>query len=301
MRARGWRAIVLTQGMTNPGAVIRAVEEHTATGLSAVPTSIAMLMKLFRDRLGESLSSIRYLEVGSAPMRMDHKLQLIDLLPQARICMHYGLTEAARSAFIEFHSDRDHLDSIGKPTPNVDIRVLDYSGQMQPDGEIGRLAVRGDVVAQSYWQDQALDDAARQGDWFVTGDLGYRDQDGYLYLTDRESDIINASGHKVAPSEVESELLNIPGIADCACVGETESTGVLGEQVVAYLVRDDEGDASPTDAEIKTILRAQVEQHAMPRHFRWIDAIPRTNSGKILRRELRSISDTGAAVATEQT
>ena len=136
-----------------------------------------------RDRLGDAREHLRYIEIGSAAMPLETKRKLMDLLPQTRICHHYGLTEASRAAFLEYHADRDHLASIGRPSPNVEMAVRDDDGRDLPDGQEGEIAVRGGMVMQQYWKQPELTRDALRGGWLRTGDRGYRDADGYYYLT----------------------------------------------------------------------------------------------------------------------
>src|SRR5262245_31979499 len=125
-------AVILTDGLMFPKKLFAAIHKWKATGFAFVPAGWAMLTRLTGEKLADFSHQLRYIEIGSAPMARDQKLRLMQLFPLTKICMHYGLTEASRSAFIEFHESSDHLDSIGKPAPNVDIRILDPEGRELP-------------------------------------------------------------------------------------------------------------------------------------------------------------------------
>ena len=133
-------------------------------------------------------------------MPREHMERLMHLLPSTRLCMHYGLTEASRSAFTEFHEWRERLDSIGRATPGVELRVVDESGVERPSGERGKIVVRGETLLSGYWEDPELTETAFLDGWLVTGDLGRREADGALYLEGREKDMINVGGREVSPS-----------------------------------------------------------------------------------------------------
>ena len=110
------------------------MHDWKATGFCSVPAGFALMLKLSGDKLGEYSAQLKYIEIGSAPMPLETKRKLMELLPKTRICMHYGLTEASRSCFIEFNSENDKLDSVGRPSPNVDVRICDSNHNVLPNG-----------------------------------------------------------------------------------------------------------------------------------------------------------------------
>ncbi len=280
-------AVVLAEGFLFPAKIFRALSDWKATGLVAVPAGFALLFRLSGDKLGEYAGQLRYIEIGSAPMPQADKERLMRLLPSTRICMHYGLTEASRSAFIEFHESRDRLGTIGKASPNVSISIRDERGQELPTGETGELCVRGGMVMREYWNAPEETRNAHWGDWLRTGDLARVDEEGYLYLTGRAKDMINVGGIKVAPREVEEVLRKHARIEDAACVGIPDPQGLSGEAVKAFLVPTappPSGD--PPVQELVELVRQELEAAAVPVAFEWVDSIPKTSSGKVQRRRL---------------
>ena len=159
-----------------------------------------------QDRLADARDHLRYVEIGSAPMPIETKLKLMELLPRTRICHHYGLTEASRAAFIEYHRERHKLATIGRPAPNVEIAVHDDQDRPLPTGRQGELVVRGGMVMKEYWKQPELTRQVLRGGWLRTGDHGFQDADGYLYLLGRDSDCVNVAGLKVNPEEIEQHL-----------------------------------------------------------------------------------------------
>jgi long-chain acyl-CoA synthetase len=276
--------VILVEGLTFPGQIFQGIERWNATGLASVPAGFGLLLRLSKNRLGRYADQLRYIEIGSAPMPLEHKRMLMELLPQTRICMHYGLTEASRAAFIEFHESVNKLESIGKAAPNVEIKIVgeDLDNELPPLAQ-GRILVRGEMVMHGYWDDPKQQQEVLHGAWLYTGDYGYRDADGYLYLVAREKELINIGGRKVAPSSIEDVLLGHSSVCGCACIGIPDPKGITGEAVKAFLVLESDCANPPDDAELIGFLRGKLEPYMVPVEFCWVKSIPMTFSGKIQR------------------
>lgn len=205
--------------------------------------------------------------------------------------MHYGLTEASRSAFIEFHESKDRLDSVGRPTPNVEMRLIDEEGREVGPRRIGRIQIGGEHVMGGYWMADAGE--RLQGTWLGTGDLGYRDEDGYLYLCGREDDVINIGGRKVHPTEIEQALLGHERIGDAICVGIPHP--LTGEAVRALLVAKAGHIELPSAEALGEFLRGRLEQYKIPVAFEWVSSIPRNASGKVERKAVGGLPGRPAA------
>jgi long-chain acyl-CoA synthetase len=280
-------AVVLSEGFLFPAKIFQALSDWKATGLVAVPAGFALLFRLSGDKLGEYAEQLRYVEIGSAPMPQADKERLMRLLPSTRICMHYGLTEASRSAFIEFHESSNELGTIGKASPNVSITIRDQNGEELPTGETGELCVRGGMVMHAYWDAPEETRNAHWGDWLRTGDLAYVNDEGYLHLAGRAKDMINVGGIKVAPKEVEDVLRKHPLVEDVACVGIPDPQGLSGEAVKAFLVAPGTPPpGGPPVQELVELARQHLEAAAVPVAFEWVEEIPKTSSGKVQRRRL---------------
>lgn len=285
--------LVLVPGLANPAKVSAAMLQHRASGFASVPTGIAILLQDEGRILAPFADQLEYVEIGSSPMPIEHKKLLMRLLPKTRICMHYGLTEASRSAYISFHDDKDKLDSIGRPSRGVEMRVtaipdedaVDAQGDVQ-----GQIEIRGGHLMSEYWQDPDLTEKTMHGGWLRTGDIGRRDEDGYFYLSTRISDIINVGGRKVSPNEIEDTLLKHPAIEECVCLGIPDPQGLSGQIIVVYLVGRPGAGALPAFSELAKLLRQGLEPHKIPRQFHWIEQIPKSGSGKVLRQQLRDSS-----------
>lgn len=273
---------VLLQGLSRLGDFFKRLDEG-ATAFSAVPTGISLILKLSGEKIGNYRNQIKYVEIGSAPMDLDQKKKLMDLLPDTRLCMHYGLTEASRSAFIEFHTHKKKLGSVGLPAPDVEIKI-----KRDPvSKDQGKIWVKGCHVMDAYWENETLTQEAKEGNWIATGDIGYQDDDGFLYLVGRETEMINVGGRKIAPVEIEDALKSYPGVIECACVGVRDLTGVNGELISAFIVMD-ESVTWPSKQSFVSFLRKEIEIYKIPYYFIQVTDIPKTSSGKIQRHQLRN-------------
>jgi long-chain acyl-CoA synthetase len=278
--------IVLVQGFRLPGEILGALRRESATGLVGVPAGMSVLLRLGDRGLGQFAHQLRYVEIGSAPMPLAQKLELMRLLPRSSLYMHYGLTEASRSAFTEFHRHREHLDTVGKPAPGVRIEARDKSGGVCAPGTAGALWIGGAHVSPGYWDDPGLSAENFVDGWTRTGDFGHMDADGFIHLHGREDDIVNVGGFKVAPDEVEQILAMHPAVAEVACIGVPDPRGIAGQVLRAYLVAADGPHAS--DAELVRWAAERLEPHKVPVQLEWIASLPRTESGKLVRAALRA-------------
>ena len=283
----GGASVVLVQGFRLPGEIFAAIERHGATGLIGVPAGFAILLRFEERGLGAFADRLRYIEIGSAPMPLEQKRALMRLLPRTKLFMHYGLTEAGRSAFIEFHRDRDHLDTAGKASPGVTVEARDESGAPCPAGTPGMLWAHGAHVSPGYWDDDELTAATFVNGWMRTGDVGHVDRAGYVALHSRHDDLINVGGVKVAPDEVERVLAEHPAVSEAGCVGVPDPRGIAGQVVRAFLVAA--ADQAPaSNAELSRWAARQLEPHKVPSQYEWVTTLPRTASGKLIRAALRA-------------
>lgn len=254
------------------------MERCRVTGFGMVPASWAYILKMSGEKIGQFADQLKYIEIGSAFMPLENKQRLMNLLPTTRICMHYGLTEASRSAFISFHDDREHLMTAGKAAPNTEVAVFSEQGERLQANEDGEICVKGGHVCSDYWgMPKEVFERDFFDGYFRTGDWGHLDDEGYIYLVSRKKEIINVGGKKVSPLEVEEHLNEIDGIEESACVGVHDE--VLGEVVKAFCVCTKEVDYE----EVKKILFRKIENYKIPVFFETIDQLPKTQNGKLQR------------------
>ena len=275
--------LVLVGNFANLKSFFTVLECERVTGFGMVPAVWQYIKRLSGRRIAKFADQLLYIEIGSAALPVEDKKLLMELFPNTRLCMHYGLTEASRAMFTEFHSAID-LMSVGLPASSqVEVSVLDDEGQPVADGMDGEICVRGNMVCRTYFLPQDNEEAF-WGDWFRTGDWGHRASNGFFYLTGRKKELINVGGEKVSPVAIEQAILSL-GVKDCACVAVADPKGVLGEVPKAYLVK---GDNTPDQDEIRSRLSSLLPPHEVPAQWEWVDSIPRTSSGKIQRLKLKS-------------
>ena len=275
--------LVLIGNFANLKSFFTVLENEKVTGFGMVPAVWQYIKRISGSRIGKFANQLRYIEIGSAPLPVEDKRLLMELFPKTRLCMHYGLTEASRALFTEFHNATD-LDSVGVPSSaQVEVCVLDEEGRAVADGTDGEICVRGNMVSCSYFL-QEDNKNAYWGEWFRTGDWGHRDSNGYFYLTGRKKELINVGGEKVSPVIIEKAILSLC-INDCACVAVPDPKGVLGEVPKAYLVK---GSSALEIEDIKARLAALLLPHEIPVEWEWVEQIPRTSSGKVQRLKLKS-------------
>lgn len=276
--------VVMLGTFANVKKLFKEMTRCHVTMLAMVPASWGFVKKMSGKYIGKYAEQLRFIEIGSSFMPKEDKEMLMSLLPNTRICMHYGSTEASRSAFMEFHAYKDNLPSIGKASPNVDIKIFTPDGHQAAIGEEGEVCVKGEHVTCGYWNETPERFAADFYDgYFRTGDCGTLDAEGNIYLKSRIKEMINVGGKKVSPMEVEDILNKIPGISESACVGIPDPGVVLGEVVKAFIVADEE----ITNDEIMGQLRPQLEVYKLPVQIERINVIPKTSSGKIQRLKLK--------------
>lgn len=277
--------LVMIGTFANMKRFFKEMKEHQVTGFGMVPASWGFIKKMSGKYIGKFADQLKYIEIGSSFMSVEDKQLLMDLLPQTRICMHYGLTEASRSAFMEFHAEADNLTTAGQASPGVEIGIFSPEGKRLSIGEEGEVCVKGDHVCCNYWNETPERFANDFYDgYFRTGDAGTMNEKGYIYLKSRIKEMINVGGKKVSPMEVEDILNTIPGIEESACVGIPDPDGVMGEVVKAYIVCKDD---NLTDKEIIAQLMPKLELYKLPVQIERIKEIPKTSSGKIQRLKLK--------------
>lgn len=279
-------SLVLLGNFANLKLFFEAIEKYQITGFGMVPAVWAYIQKLSGDRISKYSQQIKYIEIGSAAMSIEDKRELLALFPDTRICMHYGLTEASRALFMEFHDKQGCLNTIGAPSSSeVLVKIRDEAGHEVPMGEQGEITVSGDIVMSSYFLPKD-NEGMFFGSYFRTGDWGYLGQDGNYYLVSRKKELINIGGKKVSPTEIE-EAIQKTGVSECACISVKDPNGILGEVVKAFVVK---GKKDISFDEIRSRISGKLEPYKVPVFFEWIKSIPKTSSGKIQRLLLKEHS-----------
>lgn len=281
-------AVYTESGLVRPGRVLDMLQRFGATGFPGTPAGFGLLIDRFAPVLAERGAGLRFSVINSAPLPPERAAQLQALWPATELFAYYGLTEASRSSFISLTREGPARHrSVGRPLGDAQIEIRREDGRPAAPGEAGEVLIRGPHVTAGYWDNEADTRVALRDGWLHTGDLGLIDADGFLTINGRLKDIVNVGGYKVNPGEVERVLAQMPGVADAGVAGVEGLDGVTGEQVVAGLVAAP--GATPDLAAIDAACHERLERFKCPARLVLIDAVPRTDSGKLLRPRLAAL------------
>lgn len=268
-----------------PASFTAAIARHRATEINLVPTMFAMLHGSGALD-GADLSSLRKVIYGASPMPRPVLERSIEVFGPI-LTQYYGQTEAPLCIAVldqHAHADPTLWGACGMPATDVELRLVDEDGAEVPAGEIGEIALKAPFRMQGYFEADELNARSLTGDgWLRTRDLARFDERGYLHLVDRTSDMIITGGYNVYPREVEDALAAHPAVAECAVVGAPDEKWV--EAVTAFVTL--RPGTTADEPELIEHVRARIAAHKAPKSVHFVDAIPKSAVGKILRRALR--------------
>ncbi len=265
-------------------AVVHELERSRVSTVWLAPAMVNAIMAL-PDVERRDLSSVRLVINGGEKMPIPLIERIRRTFPSAWFADAYGLTETVSGdTFLDRDSMVTKLGSVGRPCLYLELDIWDDRGRSVPAGASGEIVMRGPKVFRGYWRDPEATAAAFAGGWFHTGDIGVRDEDGYLFIVDRLKDMIVSGGENIASSEVERVLYEHESVLEAAVVGSPDDR--WGEVPVAFVVLR-EGATVLTEALLEHC-RTQLARYKVPKEITYLDALPRNPSGKVLKRELRT-------------
>ncbi len=281
--AQGARTVVLPE--INPSEILDILEQEKIHHALWVPAVILLLSQMpdFRERDYSNLKQVFY---GASPITEDLLRTAVEVMG-ARFTQLYGLTETVGAATYlspEAHNPEwGKLRSCGVPWPQTIIRCVDENGVSVPTGEVGEIIIQSGFVMKGYWnRPEATQESIRDG-FFYTGDAGYFDEDGFLFIHDRMKDMIVSGGENVYPAEVENAIFSHPDVADVAVIGIPDDK--WGESVLAIIVP--KAGATPSEESVIAWAKDRIAGYKCPKTVTTIEVMPRNASGKILRKDLR--------------
>ena len=262
-------------------AWVTAVERDRPVSAFLVPAMVELIVGWPGFGTAD-LSSLAVVTVGSAPIAAATLRRFGAGLPETDVLCGYGMTEFGAVTAMPMGDGGRHVGSVGVPLPGVEVRILDAAGAALPPGEVGEVVIGGTRPVRSYLDEgEGPDDRWADG-WLHSGDLGSLDADGHLWIVGRQKEIIIRGGHNVMPGEVEAALFEHPAVSEAAVSGVAHP--VLGEDVAAWVVLRD---GTSVD-ELRAFLLARLADYKVPRRITVVDALPRNESGKVVKSRLES-------------
>lgn len=262
------------------------IERYKITSFGSVATMLSMLLAKAVDQRPRKLNSLRFAMCGSAPV----PAEVLNRFEETFNCLvveGYGLSESTcRSTFNPPTKDR-RPGSCGLPIGN-EMAVWDNKNNAVGDGELGEIVLRGPNIFRGYFKNPEATVKAFDGGWFHTGDIGYRDADGFYFIADRKSDMVIRGGENIYPREIDEVLFTHPAVASAAAIGVPDE--LYGEEVEAFVVLREGQTAS--EAELIDLCREHLADYKCPKRIHFLDEIPKGPTGKLLKRELAKLRPT---------
>jgi long-chain acyl-CoA synthetase len=288
--ARGASQVTPESGHFDPAETVELVNALPGATFFFAPTMVVRLLQSpALDKLDRA--NLKTIVYGGGPMYVADILKGLDRLG-AKFVQIYGQGEAPMTITglsREQHMEKQHprylerLGSAGVARTDVEVQVFDSDDKPLPPGEIGEIVCRGDVVMKGYWANPEATAKTLKGGWLHTGDMGSFDEDGFLTLKDRSKDMIISGGSNIYPREIEEVLLRHPDVLECSVIGRPHPD--WGEEVLAYVVA--KPGAKLTDAALDRLCLDNIARFKRPKGYRFVDALPKNNYGKVLKTELR--------------
>lgn len=273
-------SVVIDNRFAYPNIILEIMAQERVTGFSGVPSSFAILMH--RSNIYDyRFKHLRYITQAGGPMSPALTQKIMEILPHIKVYIMYGQTEAsARLSYLEPDKLPEKIGSIGKAIPGVELTIKDEKGKVCKPGEVGEIIASGDNIMIGYWNQPEETKKVLKEDGLHTGDLARTDEDGYLYIVSRRSDMIKSGAHRISPKEIEEVIVEFPSIIESAVFGVPDE--ILGEAIVAYVVSKEKVDIN----ELRKHLSLNLATFNIPREIIQVESLPKTPSDKIKRFEL---------------
>jgi acyl-CoA synthetase (AMP-forming)/AMP-acid ligase II len=273
-------SVVIDNRFAYPNVILEIMSQERVTGFSGVPSTFAILMHKSNIR-NYHFEHLRYITQAGGPMTPALTQKIMEAMPHLKIFVMYGQTEAsARLSYLEPERLLEKIGSIGRAIPGVELTVRNENGKACKPGDVGEIVAKGDNIMLGYWNNQEATQIVLKRDGLHTGDLATVDEDGYIFIVSRSSDMIKSGAHRISPKEIEEVIAEFPGIIESAVIGVPDE--ILGEALVAYIVVKDKIDQK----ELRKHLRLNLAPFKIPGEITEIEALPKTQSGKIRKFEM---------------
>ena len=278
-------SVVVLASVLNLIKFFGSIEQYGVTAMDLVPTALSVILKLSKTKLGDYAKQLRYIQLGAAPLMDSDKEKICALLPETRLYNFYGSTESGCIVIYNFNVENSKKNCIGKPACNAEILIVDENrNPIESSAEnTGLLASKGAMNMSGYYEDEEETKAVLIDGIVYTNDVAYYDEDGDIILLGRQGSVINVGGKKVSPDEIENAAKQIKGVIDCGCIPVDDA--MLGSVPKLFVQTRSEAKFDPVA--IRNELQGMLEPFKVPKYIVWIEKIPRTFNGKLIRRELK--------------
>jgi len=267
--------LVLLKNANNLQNILESLKRYNVTTLAAIPVTLTKLLQFDTSILEDHFLNIRLIMTNSTPIPKNTVLKFKEILKKGHLATYYGLTEASRSTFMIFDEANHREESVGKAAPGIDVKIVNNHDD---DSKTGQIWIKGNNVIKKYWNNPEADKNLVDG-WLQTGDIGYFDEEQYLFLKGRNDDMINVGGEKIAPYEIEEIVKQISGVEDVAAFGIKHE--VFGQTIKLNVVKSKDSDLEKS--EILTHCMKNLEKFKIPTKIDFVESIPKTDYGKVKR------------------
>jgi long-chain acyl-CoA synthetase len=269
----------------DPVEFLKIMEEDRITNIFTVPTHFHALFRLDKSMLEKAdTSALQVINSNAAALPHGTKERVIAFFGEGILYDSYGSTETGGATTIRPEEHMRKVGSVGQSNPGCEIRIVDADWKPVPNGTVGRVAIRNSWLFSGYWNRPEATEAAVRDGFVAVGDLGYLDEDNFLFIVDRETNTIISGGQNIFPREIEDVLYAHPAIAEAAVAGKPDE--YWGEAVIAFAVLRS-GFAAPTYEEIKAFCEKRLARYKLPKEIRYVAELPKNGTGKIMHRTLR--------------
>jgi len=238
------------------------------------------------DLDGASAPTLRMLISGASPLSTRTRMRVQERFPGVALHDFYGATEAGVVTNLRPEDSSARPRCVGLPIAGIEVQIRDEARRIVAESRaVGDIWLRGPTLFAGYFQAPEKTAEVSDGSWCTLGDIGYLDEDGYLYLVDRRKDVIKSGGVNIYPIEIEEVILREPDVRECAVVGLPDER--WGEAATAFLVLRNPADAAPVRQRVQALCQSLLADYKRPKAYRFLDALPRNANGKVLKRDLR--------------
>ena len=279
--------IVLNNRFMFPGKVLNEINEKKCTGFAGVPSTFQILLR--RSPMKKmKFPTLRFVAQAGGKLTNPFIEELMATIPDTEIFIMYGQTEAtARLSYLPPKLLKEKLGSCGRGIPRTNLEVLNDEGKPIKPGEVGEIVASGENIMMGYWKDPEETSKVLRNGKLYTGDLATVDEDGFIYVVDRQKEIIKSGGHRISPREIEATLAKMPEIVEVGVIGVTDD--LMGEAVKAYIVLRDNAKGKTTKKDIIDHCRKSLPSHKIPKHIVFLPTLPKNEAEKVMMAALRDL------------